>query len=61
MFYIHSTLDVERLDVKRFTDRMQISCSSDSMLDAQKGCMCEYYFNVSEKLTVAMLFHDQLN
>ena len=28
-----STLDVELLDVRRFTDRMQINCSGDSNIE----------------------------
>ena len=46
LFSVHSNLDVERLVIRCFIDRMQINCSIDSMYDAQKGCMCEYLFDL---------------
>ena len=33
---IHLTLDVERLNLGRFSESMQINCSKDSIYDTQK-------------------------
>ena len=35
----HSTLEIEHLDLKRFTDSLQLNCMSDLMQDAQKCCI----------------------
>ena len=40
---VQRTLDIKRThDVGCFTDQMKINCCSDSIWDAQKGCVCEH-------------------
>ena len=43
------TLDVEHLAVRRFLDSMQIKRINDSIQNTQKGCVCEYLFNLKPK------------
>ena len=40
---VNSILDVKHYNVERFTNRTEINCSCDSMLDTQKGCMLNIY------------------
>ena len=44
---IHSVLDVERLNVRNFTDMTQINIVAVIQCRIpKKGCTCEYLFNV---------------
>ena len=39
---------IDCLNVRRFTDRMQINCSKDSAQGTQKSWMCEHKFDVKQ-------------
>ena len=47
--------------VGSFTVKTQRSCSRDSMQGALKGCVCEYLFNVKQKLAQNPFLYASIN